>query len=451
MYSIQRRRTRKYGVAILALTALVLGACGQQGAQTEDGGNGMPVGIPIVDSETQGDNPVGGWEDNPEINPEKDMESSPENDPENSLENIPESMPESSDILQPVYLGDWEVVEYRYPTSPCGLSQEEVDALTGGVITYTDEYLYWNHQIVQSEAFGYDFTFYESLAEYEREYNASISDWFADGDTGRLVDGHLALEENRFGCYFAYMDEQPDKMVIIYEGVLFLAVNHQAEPAVTTGSARYDAYLNALKDMLFYLKLPLCESEEWEYFPVPIYFALQDIDLDGREELLIDHQGSIMATVCEMVYDYDEAKDQVYEEISNFPQISFYTNGYARADWSHNQTRSDFWPYFLYQYDPNSDRYEYVAMVRAWDKELSETNEEGSVFPDEVDSSGTGRVYLIEDLRTNQELEPMDVTEYDKWYTDMIGQDTLQEISIEWQLLDGASLKSLQSRLMLKE
>lgn len=431
MYSIQKKRTRKYGAAILTLTALVLGACGQQGAQTEGNQSGMPVGIPIVDSETQADSTVSGREDNPEINPEKDMES--------------------SYILQPVYLGDWEVAEYRYPTSPCGLSQEEVDALTGGVITYTDEYLYWNNQIVQSEAFGYDFTFYESLAEYEQEYNVSISDWFADGDTGRLVCGHLALEENRFGCYFAYMDEQPDKMVITCEGVLFLAVNHQAEPAVTTGSERYDAYLNALKDMLFYLKLPLCESEEWEYFPVPIYFALQDIDLDGRVELLIDHQGSIMATVCEMVYDYDETGGQVYEEISDFPQISFYTNGYARADWSHNQTHSEFWPYCLYRYDSGSDRYESIAMVSAWDKELSETNYGGSVFPDEVDSSGTGRVYLIKDLRTNQELEPMDVTEYDKWYTDMIGQDTPQEISTEWQLLDGASLKSLQSRLMLKE
>lgn len=44
-----------------------------------------------------------------------------------------------------------------------------------------------------------------------------------------------------------------------------------------------------------------------------------------------------MAGIAEYVFGYDEAQDRLYEKLVEWLLIRFYDNGFAVADWSHNQ------------------------------------------------------------------------------------------------------------------
>ena len=59
------------------------------------------------------------------------------------------------------------------------------------------------------------------------------------------------------------------------------------------------------------------------------------------------------------VYDYDEASGELYEELSQFPMLTFfYDNATIGAGISHNQGYAgEFWPYTFYTYDAANDSY----------------------------------------------------------------------------------------------
>lgn len=344
-----------------------------------------------------------------------------------------------SGILQPTYIGSWKVTEYCYPSTPCGLSQLEVDVLIGSELIYTSESFSCNQRVVESDGFGYEFSFYDSLAEFEQDYKVSVNNWFEGGDTGLVKSGFLTIEEGIFGDNFSYMEEQPDKMLICYYGVVFLAVREQAPTVPATQSSRDSAYREALNNLLYYNQLPLGQDSD---IPQTVYFAIQDIDGDGREELLINYEGTMMAATQEMVYDYDENKGVLYREIWDFPDIMFYGNGYARSDMSHNHTWSEFWPYNLYRYNGGTDQYELAYVVTAWDKALVKADGDGNPFPDAVDVSGTGRVFMIEDSAAGQVLGPMDTADYEKWYSDTLGEYAQNNTVVVWQLLAEENLRN---------
>lgn len=430
---IMKNRLPKYGIAGLIIIALALSACGQQSVQPIDV---QSLSIPIAEAENSVDEP--GSEKDPvtgDLSAPSVVQSPEDNIPEADYEE------QSSSLSQPEYIGSWKVTDYRYPSTPCGLSQLEVDALIGSELTYASKSFTCNQRVIESEEVGYEFAFYDSLEEYEQDFRVSVSDWFAGGDVGMIKSGYLTIMEDIFGNNFIFMDEQPDKMMINYYGVLFLAVRQQPLAGSTADSPRDSAYKEVLNNLLYDYQLPL--GQEAEKIPVTVYFAIQDVDGDGREELLIDYQGSIMATIQEMVYDFDESKGELYREIWDFPDIQFYAGGYARSDMSHNHTRSDFWPYNLYRYNSGTDRYELAFVVTAWDKALVETDAAGNPFPDAVDVSGTGRVFMIEDGGTGQVLGPMDTADYEKWYSDTLGKYAENDTAVVWQLLTEENLKNL--------
>ena len=113
-------------------------------------------------------------------------------------------------------------------------------------------------------------------------------------------------------------------------------------------------------------------------------FAVWDVDGDGREELILLY--TTTAGERGFVFDWDEASGELRTQLEEFPLLTFYENGAVMAGWSHNQGKGgDFWPYFLYQYLPETDGYQQVGAVDAWDRALGI---EG--YPDQVDRSGTG-------------------------------------------------------------
>lgn len=419
---MEKKSRKRYIAAGLIVLALSLGACGQPGASSE---SEQEFGLAIAGAE----GPAGGTEN--------------VGDPGtgSSSADVPGAGNEGQGggILQPTYIGSWKVTEYCYPSTPCGLSQLEVDVLIGSELIYTSESFSCNQRVVESDGFGYEFSFYDSLAEFEQDYKVSVNKWFEGGDTGLVKSGFLTIEEGIFGDNFSYMEEQPDKMLICYYGVVFLAVREQASTVPATQSSRDSAYREALNNLLLYNQLPLGQDSD---IPQTVYFAIQDIDGDGREELLINYEGTMMAATQEMVYDYDENKGVLYREIWDFPEIMFYGNGYARSDMSHNHTWSEFWPYNLYRYNVGTDQYELAYVVTAWDKALVKADADGNPFPDAVDVSGTGRVFMIEDSAAGQVLGPMDTADYEKWYSGTLGEYARNNTVVVWRLLAEENLRN---------
>ena len=79
----------------------------------------------------------------------------------------------------------------------------------------------------------------------------------------------------------------------------------------------------------------------------------------------------------------------MYEELSQFPMLTFYDNATIGAGISHNQGYAgEFWPYMFYTYDAANDSYRAEYFVDAWDKSLSDVNYNGEAFPDDADKDG---------------------------------------------------------------
>lgn len=90
-------------------------------------------------------------------------------------------------------------------------------------------------------------------------------------------------------------------------------------------------------------------------------FAIADIDGDGQEELILLTAGGSDVFGC------NAASDGLYLELHESRELCFLQNGSLKALDSHNQTGSDFWPFTLYQYVPESDSYQQAGHIHAED------------------------------------------------------------------------------------
>lgn len=182
--------------------------------------------------------------------------------------------------------------------------------------------------------------------------------------------------------------------------------------------AMRDAYERALNKFYYEKILPdgVSVDEGMDVGMDTDFFAVCDIDFDGRDELVIQHNSASMAGMTEVIYGYDSESGQLREELSQFPMLTWFDNGAVIAWFSHNQGLAGrFWPYFLYVYNSDRDCYDYVAMVDAWDRNLLERDFDGTPFPDEVDVSGEGIVYYIIETEEYVLGDPVDTKEYERW------------------------------------
>ena len=146
------------------------------------------------------------------------------------------------------------------------------------------------------------------------------------------------------------------------------------------------------------------------------YFALYDVDGDGQEELLLNWTGASMADTVEYIWGYGDNGTHV--ELCEFPALTCYDNGVIEAEWSHNQgPAGEFWPYFLYRYNAETDQYEICGGADAWDKSVAKTQEQGEVYPDDIDADQDGVVYYLlpADWDGNYDMEPVDGAKYRTW------------------------------------
>ena len=209
----------------------------------------------------------------------------------------------------------------------------------------------------------------------------------------------------------------------------------------------YNAYFTALENLIQNHILPDgTDSGELLGDISENKFAIYDVDNDGKEELIILYSTTISAGMAGYVFAYDSEAGALKTELHEFPALTFYNNGIAKALWSHNQGRAgDFWPYSLYQYNPDSDSYVLVGMVDAWDKNYPGADNENNPFPSDIDKSGTGFVYYIMQDGQYDNTHPVDASEYNEWVNAHIGDAS--EIQIQYMDLTEEKISQIRNGL----
>ena len=180
------------------------------------------------------------------------------------------------------------------------------------------------------------------------------------------------------------------------------------------------------------LNLPLGEAS--------YRYDIADVDGDGYEELYLVQDGGYMAAMVALILDGQGGK--LRAELSEFPTLTAYDNGCIRADASHNHgLAGDFWPYVLYRYDAESDSYQRIAQVDAWDGRLYAQDYAGNPFPKDADVSGAGIVYYVagdgalygED--GSFAPAPMDQADFQKWEASWQGSGAVVDFSLENEII----------------
>lgn len=180
-----------------------------------------------------------------------------------------------------------------------------------------------------------------------------------------------------------------------------------------------EVYRNLVMEMLDTGTFPATGGTPYNGMPYENTYAVMDIDDDGKEELLINFGNAhSMAGMVLYIYDYNRTTGEVYVEYAGFPGMTVYDNGYIKEEASHNHGRSaleDFWPYALLKYDVETDTYEQVANIDAWQRTISEDSEPDPEFPREKDLDGDGIVYYDISISYYEPTMIMDNAEYEKW------------------------------------
>lgn len=200
----------------------------------------------------------------------------------------------------------------------------------------------------------------------------------------------------------------------------------------TTERKMRAAYELALQDLLFTHMLPVygdvdVDPDVFGSFEKNQY-AIFDVDGDGQKELIVNLVSAPMAGTMQIVFRYNESANILEEEFCAFPATTFYENGAVRAEWSHNQGYAGdaLWPYTLYQYNQDTDSYDEVSMVDAWDHSF-ELGAAG--FPAEYDADGDGIVYIM--IKDGGETI-IDNAEYESFWQENIGDAKTIDIPFEY-------------------
>ena len=219
------------------------------------------------------------------------------------------------------------------------------------------------------------------------------------------------------------IDELKTLLKKSYDGFKF-STSQVSTNETEDNKIRHEAYKVALKELMTSKKLPA--GEDIEIFfdgsngatsMEENQFAIYDIDGDGHDELIICWVTAPTAGQLSFIYDYDVNLKKFVSEFNDVPLLTFYDNGVIVALLSHNQglAGDSFWPYFLYKYNKDSDVYDQIAMVDAWDKTVAASNYEGDKYPEDDDKSGDGIVYYVITDGDYDNRVPVSKEYYENW------------------------------------
>lgn len=164
-------------------------------------------------------------------------------------------------------------------------------------------------------------------------------------------------------------------------------------------------------------------------------FAVFDLDEDGRDELILEITQADVLDCFTAVYDVD-ADGDLRREVRYETAMRFFSGGIAVAEYPDAAADgNDFVPYAVASYDPELDVFTEIAYVSAIDRSTLESAGLLDEYPENADTSGTGRVYCI------RSDNPVDVTEYETWYASW--HDGLSELEIPYQPLTSEQIEEL--------
>lgn len=164
-------------------------------------------------------------------------------------------------------------------------------------------------------------------------------------------------------------------------------------------------------------------------------FAVEDVDGDGGEELIVMYSTTVMAGMCGWVVHYDAETDATSVELTAFPSINFYTGGLAELELSHNHGRGGalLWPYTLVGFNPATKAYEEICMVDSWDRAICP---EG--YPEELDPENVGTVF---EITRDGETVTYSQAEFEAWRAELYG--SAQPIELVYQNLTEENIAQL--------
>lgn len=162
-------------------------------------------------------------------------------------------------------------------------------------------------------------------------------------------------------------------------------------------------------------------------------YAILDVDGDGKEELLLQHENDCMAGKFTAIYGFDPETESLREELREWPEMQIYENGYLVAESSHNQTCGNLWPYALYRYDQQTDAYVQTHRVHSRDQALISGKEEDE------------EVYFVNAAAEDDwnEETPIPQAEYLAW--EKTWKDGAEEIQPDWKEISVPGVDSDQA------
>lgn len=207
-------------------------------------------------------------------------------------------------------------------------------------------------------------------------------------------------------------------------------------PVVETAKTSIEAYREALERLVkehIDLDGSQISGDGWDFIQ-EVAFALQDVDLDGAQELLVRYYRTTQ--VC----GYDAERGELVEKLRGTESCRFYDNGLVQIDSSHNQGRGGrFWPYCVSSYNKQTGKYDDIAWLDAWDFELVPAPE----YQQAVGAGDDEFIYYYTVPGTGEAREETTMTQakYDAWYQDTFG--GAEEIEVSYQPLTISNIGNL--------
>ncbi len=199
-----------------------------------------------------------------------------------------------------------------------------------------------------------------------------------------------------------------------------------------------EAYLAAVQTFVDMGTLPGSDAvipvegyghDEWDNL-----YAICDLDGDGKLELVIRAADSIMASMQENVYVYNEETGEVTDVLIAFPVCKYYDTKAIESGWSHGtgMETDDFWPFNAFVYDEENDNYYFYGSVSQYTLVVMTLMEKADEFPADVDEDGNGIVYEI----INGDDAPFyaDDAIYQEWRSGVFGDNA--PVDLPWHNVD---------------
>ena len=219
----------------------------------------------------------------------------------------------------------------------------------------------------------------------------------------------------------------------------------QPEPEPASEYAEYNekaaaAYREALQTFVdlgtlpgYEEAIPYSEYADGEWTNM---YAIVDIDGDGRDELIVRVAQTIMASMQENIYAYDEETGELAQELWAFPLCEYYRGGAAiQSGWSHGTGAEgpDFWPFNFFVYNEETDTYDFCGYCAQACLEAMQKMGWEDQFPAESDQDGDGIIYEISN-ETTGDLEWVDEDAYQFWFNNIFTSEP--PIGLPWNTMD---------------